>query len=206
MCTSAWTCIASARRSPSSTTPAPSGATATSPTTRRAGADPGRPPAGHPGRVRGRLRLGVAGRPTRRTRARTAPGPPQPLQGDRLGPLEERQGRRAHLGPAAARRPATRGLDRSPAGPRPARPAVPSGMAWPRGHRGQGSRARGAGRPRRPVEQRLWTTAGRAWLAGLALPAVSRAVIDDCVVLIDQLSPLVARLERDLLARAAPDP
>jgi hypothetical protein len=54
------------------------------------------------------------------------------------------------------------------------------------------------------VEQRLWTTAGRAWLAGLALPAVSRAVIDDCVVLIDQLSPLVARLERDLLARAAP--
>jgi transposase len=56
------------------------------------------------------------------------------------------------------------------------------------------------------VEQRLWTTAGRAWLAGLALPAVPRAVIDDCVVLIDQLSPLVARLERDLLARAAPDP
>jgi hypothetical protein len=55
------------------------------------------------------------------------------------------------------------------------------------------------------VEQRLWTTAGRAWLAGQALPATPRAIIDDCLVLIDQLSPLLARLERDLLAHAGPD-
>jgi hypothetical protein len=84
--------------------------------------------------------------------------------------LQERQGRRAHLGPAAARRPATRGLDRSPAGPRPARPAGASGMAWPRGHRGQGSRARGAGRPRRPGRAAAVDDCG-ASLAGRPGPA-----------------------------------
>jgi transposase len=56
------------------------------------------------------------------------------------------------------------------------------------------------------VEERLWTTAGRAWLADLDLPAVQRLIVDDCLGLIDQLTPVVARLERDLLARAKPDP
>jgi transposase len=56
------------------------------------------------------------------------------------------------------------------------------------------------------VPERLWTTAGRTWLADLDLPAVQRLIIDDCLELIDQLTPVVARLERDLLAHARPDP
>jgi transposase len=56
------------------------------------------------------------------------------------------------------------------------------------------------------VQQPLWTQAGRAWLDKLALPAAPRAVIDDCVGLVDQLTPIIARVERDLLARATPDP
>jgi transposase len=56
------------------------------------------------------------------------------------------------------------------------------------------------------LTERLWTTAGRAWLTNLALPAVQRTIIDDCCGLIDAITPLVARLERDLLARALPDP
>jgi transposase len=56
------------------------------------------------------------------------------------------------------------------------------------------------------LEQRLWSVAGRAWLAGLALPPVGRAIVDDCLAVIDALDPIVARLERDLRARAKPDP
>jgi hypothetical protein len=47
---------------------------------------------------------------------------------------------------------------------------------------------------------------GWGWLAELALPAVQHAIVADCLALIDAISPLVARLERDLLARARPDP
>jgi transposase len=54
------------------------------------------------------------------------------------------------------------------------------------------------------VEERLWTSVGRGWLADLDLPAVQRLIIDDCLGLLDQLTPVVARLERDLLARASP--
>jgi transposase len=46
----------------------------------------------------------------------------------------------------------------------------------------------------------------RAWLADLELPAVQRAIVDDCCGLLDAITPLVARLERDLLVRAKPDP
>ena len=56
------------------------------------------------------------------------------------------------------------------------------------------------------VQERPWSIAGRAWLASLALPPVARAVVDDCLALIDALDPIVARLERDLRARAKPDP
>jgi transposase len=57
-----------------------------------------------------------------------------------------------------------------------------------------------------PVTERLWTTAGRAWLADLALPAVQRAVVDQCLGLLDAITPMVASIERDLRARATPDP
>jgi transposase len=56
------------------------------------------------------------------------------------------------------------------------------------------------------LAQPLWTQAGRAWLDGLALPAVPRAVVDDCAGLVDQLAPTIARVERDLLAHTTPDP
>jgi Transposase IS116/IS110/IS902 family/Transposase len=56
------------------------------------------------------------------------------------------------------------------------------------------------------VEQRLWSASGRAWLAALDLPPVQRALVDDRLALIDALDPIVARLERDLRARAKPDP
>jgi Transposase IS116/IS110/IS902 family/Transposase len=56
------------------------------------------------------------------------------------------------------------------------------------------------------VEQRRWSLVGRAWLAGLALPVVGRVIVDDCLALIDVIDPIVARLERDLRARAKPDP
>ena len=54
------------------------------------------------------------------------------------------------------------------------------------------------------LAQPLWTPAGRAWLEELALPAAPRGVVDDCAGLIDQLTPIIARVERDLLARARP--
>jgi transposase len=56
------------------------------------------------------------------------------------------------------------------------------------------------------VEEPLWGPAGRVLLAELALPAVQRAIVTDCLALIDAISPLVTRLERDLVARARPDP
>jgi transposase len=56
------------------------------------------------------------------------------------------------------------------------------------------------------VEESLWGSAGRVMLAELPLPAAQRAVVTDCLALIDAISPLVARLERDLVARARPDP
>jgi transposase len=56
------------------------------------------------------------------------------------------------------------------------------------------------------VPQRLWSKAGRAWLAELDLPPAPRVVIDDCLAVIDQVTPIITRLERDLLAHARPDP
>jgi len=56
------------------------------------------------------------------------------------------------------------------------------------------------------VEEPLWGPAGRVLLAELPLPAVQRAIVTDCLALIDAISPLVTRLERDLVARARPDP
>jgi transposase len=56
------------------------------------------------------------------------------------------------------------------------------------------------------VQEPLWGSAGRVLLAELPLPAVQRAVVTDCLALIDAISPLVARLERDLVTRTRPDP
>lgn len=51
-----------------------------------------------------------------------------------------------------------------------------------------------------------WSGPGRDWLAGLELPAVSRAVIDDCLALIDAFAPTIDRLDVEVHERAKSDP
>ncbi len=51
-----------------------------------------------------------------------------------------------------------------------------------------------------------WSGPGRQWLAGLELPAVSRAVIDDCLALIDAFAPTIDRLDTEVHQRALADP
>jgi transposase len=52
----------------------------------------------------------------------------------------------------------------------------------------------------------LWTTAGRAWLEGVELPGVSRAVVNDSVAVIDAVEPLVSALDMDIRKQAEGDP
>jgi transposase len=52
----------------------------------------------------------------------------------------------------------------------------------------------------------LWTGPGRAWLASLQLPAIPRAIVEDCCGLLDALATPIARLERQIAALAKPDP
>ncbi len=51
-----------------------------------------------------------------------------------------------------------------------------------------------------------WSGPGRAWLASLELPAVSREVIEDDLVLIDILQPVIDRLDWEVHQRAKTDP
>src|SRR6516225_747962 len=51
-----------------------------------------------------------------------------------------------------------------------------------------------------------WTRPGRAWLASLELPAVSRQVIDDDLAVIDALEPTIGRLDWQVHQRARTDP
>jgi transposase len=52
----------------------------------------------------------------------------------------------------------------------------------------------------------LWTGPGRAWLSSLELPAIPRAIVEDCCGLLDALAVPIARLERQIAALAKPDP
>jgi transposase len=52
----------------------------------------------------------------------------------------------------------------------------------------------------------LWDRPGRRWLEKLELPAVEREVVDDLCALVDVIDPMIVRLERELRARAKPDP
>jgi transposase len=51
-----------------------------------------------------------------------------------------------------------------------------------------------------------WSGPGRAWLAGLPLPAVSRAVIEDALALIDALQQPIDRLDLEAHERAKAEP
>jgi transposase len=55
-------------------------------------------------------------------------------------------------------------------------------------------------------DQSLWTGPGRGWLAGLELPPMPRAIINDCCGLLDALATPIGRLEREIAALAKPDP
>jgi transposase len=57
-----------------------------------------------------------------------------------------------------------------------------------------------------PEPSSLWTGPGRAWLAGLELPPMPRAIINDCCGLLDALAVPIGRLERQIAALAKPDP
>lgn len=52
----------------------------------------------------------------------------------------------------------------------------------------------------------LWTKKGRAWLSSLDLPSTSKAVMHDCLALIDSLAPMITRLEQQIRRLAKPDP
>jgi transposase len=51
-----------------------------------------------------------------------------------------------------------------------------------------------------------WSGPGRAWLASLGLPAVSREVIEDGLALIDALQPVTGRLDGEVRQHARRDP
>jgi transposase len=51
-----------------------------------------------------------------------------------------------------------------------------------------------------------WTGPGRAWLASLELPAVSREVVDDGLALIDAVDARIDRLDWEIHRRARSDP
>jgi len=51
-----------------------------------------------------------------------------------------------------------------------------------------------------------WTGPGRAWLASLQLPAVSRELVEDDLGLIDALQERIDRLDGEIRQRARPDP
>jgi transposase len=51
-----------------------------------------------------------------------------------------------------------------------------------------------------------WSSPGRAWMASLQLPAVSREVVDDDLALIDALETVIDRLDWEIHQRARSDP
>ncbi len=52
----------------------------------------------------------------------------------------------------------------------------------------------------------LWEGPGRRWLEKLELPDVEREIVDDLCALVDSVEPILTRLEREIRARAKPDP
>ena len=51
-----------------------------------------------------------------------------------------------------------------------------------------------------------WTGPGRGWLAGLDLPAASREIVTDCLAVIDALAPVTGRIDGELHQHARADP
>jgi len=147
-------------------------------------------PPGTPAAYRGGVRLGMAGRAAGGLRLRPASGAPAAVQGDRLGQAEQRQGRCRDPGPAAARGPAAGGADR------PARHPAAAGAAAAPGPAGTAADPAAQPDPCRPGRPRpgpAGRVPGRAGLAALQLPAVSREVIEDDLALTAALQPIIDR-------------
>jgi transposase len=147
----------------------------------QAGPGPWRAAAGHPGSVRGRLRLGVAGRAARGTGVGAAPGPSQPLQGDRVGPAAGTTRWTRPPWPSCCGR-----VCRPGPGSRPSRSGICGALLR---HRASLVRLSTSlkNRVRAVLADRgipelsgLWTGPGRAWLADLELPATPRGIVEDC--------------------------
>ncbi len=162
---------------------------------------------GHAGGVRGRVRLGVAAGAAGGLGLRAAHGAPAAVQGDiasarlkndKVDAATLAQLLRADLLPEAWIAP----------------PEVRQLRALLR-HRAQLVRLRtllrnrvhavlaghGHGRP-----AGCWSGPGRAWIASLELPAVSREVIDDALALMDALQQPIDRLDAEVRQRARADP
>src|SRR6266511_3135924 len=206
MCTSGWTCIATAPRSRSWTPPVTSSATATSPMTRSSWC--------RSLACCRRVRRSPSRRPTAgagwwscwRSWSWNRTWSIQPLQSHRLGQAQERQGRCAHPGPAAPGRPAARGLDRPPE-IRDLRALLRHRASLVRLATGLKNRVHAVLADRGiPPRSSLWATPGRTWLAALDLPPTPRAIIDDCCGGLDALATPIARLEGEINALAKPDP
>lgn len=52
----------------------------------------------------------------------------------------------------------------------------------------------------------LWSRAGRRWLASVELPATRRAVVDDCLAVIDAINEPITRLEAEIRRSPRNDP
>ena len=166
-----------------------------------------RPAAGDAGGVRGRVRLGLAGRAAGGLRLRGAPGAPAAVQGDRLGAAEERQGRRGDPGAAAAGGPAARRRGSPRRQVRQLRALLRHRASLVRLGTQQRNRihavAADHGYDR---SASYWTGPGRGWLAELDLPAVSREIVTDCLAVIDGLAPVIDRIDGELRQHAKADP
>jgi transposase len=135
-----------------------------------------------------------------------APGPSQPRQGNRLRSVKARQGRRGHVGAAAARRSVARAWT-APQQVRDLRALL--------GHRASLVRLSTSGQNRVQAvladrgigeDRGRWTGPGRAGLADLELPPIPGGIIQDCGGLLDALATPIGRLDHQIAALAKPDP
>jgi hypothetical protein len=181
VCTSAWTCIASAPRSPSWMPPAPNSATATFPMIRPSWCRSWAPSRPGP-RWRSRPLTAGAGWSScwrswswNRTWSIPAAARPSPRPGCRNDKVDA-------------------GLAASPGRPGAAVDLLQEPGAAALADRGIWDHSS------------LWTGPGRAWLADLELPATPRGIIQDCCGLLDALATPIARLDRQIAGLANSDP
>ena len=144
-------------------------------------------PPGTPAAFEAGYGTSVAGGAAGGLRLQPDPGAPAAVQGDRVGAAEERRG------PTPRSWPSCCGRTCCPKRGSPRRRCASCGTAAAPGPAGAAADAaaqpdpRHPGRSARPAGRRVLERPGRAWLASLELPAVSRELIEDDLALIDAL-------------------